>query len=147
MTVVREARLAAGLTQAEVAVRAGIARSNLAAIEAGSRVASEQMIQRILAATGYHTASELLAARREEIIATIEEHGGSNPRVFGSVARKEDGPASDIDLLVTVQPGRFWAFTALPRVLSELLGRRVDVLADGNLSPRFQHVYGEAVAL
>ena len=48
----------------------------------------------------------LLKTHREEILAIARQHGASNVRVFGSVARGESGPDSDIDILVDLEPGR-----------------------------------------
>jgi predicted nucleotidyltransferase len=48
-----------------------------------------------------------LRARREEILEVVYRHGGIPPvRVFGSVARGEAAPGSDVDLLVELEPGR-----------------------------------------
>ena len=50
--------------------------------------------------------------------------------VFGSVARGEEGPGSDIDLLVTFLPGTEWGLfdhVAIEDDLSGLFGRRVDL--------------------
>jgi len=47
-----------------------------------------------------------LRSRREEILGCAAEHGASNVRVFGSMARGESEDASDIDLLVQMEPGR-----------------------------------------
>lgn len=41
-----------------------------------------------------------LRARRDEIIAVMKQHGASNVRVFGSVARGESTSQSDVDLLI-----------------------------------------------
>jgi len=46
--------------------------------------------------------AELLEDKRPEILAIAARYGASNLRVFGSVARGEAGPASDVDLLVTL---------------------------------------------
>ena len=43
---------------------------------------------------------ELLKSRRQEILAIAARHGAHNVRIFGSVARGEAGPESDIDILV-----------------------------------------------
>jgi hypothetical protein len=48
---------------------------------------------------------EALRARRDEILAIAARYGVTNVRVFGSVARGEAGPASDVDFLITAQPG------------------------------------------
>lgn len=52
------------------------------------------------------TIAELLKTRRDEILAIAERHGASNVRIFGSVARGEAGPESDVDLLVDLERGR-----------------------------------------
>ena len=45
---------------------------------------------------------ELLKTKRDEILKVAAKYGASNVRVFGSVARGEEGPDSDIDLLVVM---------------------------------------------
>jgi predicted nucleotidyltransferase len=75
---------------------------------------------------------EDLRARREEILRVAAAHGASNVRVFGSVARGESGPESDVDFLVDMQTDRrglafFSALEDLRRALEELLGCPVDV--------------------
>lgn len=42
---------------------------------------------------------ELLKEKREDILRIAAQHGASKVRIFGSVARGEDGPDSDLDLL------------------------------------------------
>ena len=70
-------------------------------------------------------------------------------RVFGSTVRGNDGPKSDVDLLVDVEPGRsLLDVIALEQDLEELLGRRVEVLTDGGLNPYLQErILTEAQAL
>ena len=76
-------------------------------------------------------------------------HGARNIRVFGSVARGDDHSDSDLDLLVDVEPGRtLLDVIALEQDLQELLGRRVDVLTEGGLSPYLQErILAEAASL
>jgi predicted nucleotidyltransferase len=71
----------------------------------------------------------LLRDRRADIERVVHEAGARNIRVFGSVARGEDGPDSDIDLLVDYDVGTHGAFAlvVLMRQLTELLGIPVDV--------------------
>ena len=49
---------------------------------------------------------ELLKDRREDILRIAAQHGAHNVRVFGSVARGEAGPDSDVDLLVELESAR-----------------------------------------
>lgn len=76
-------------------------------------------------------------------------HGARNVRVFGSVARGDDRPDSDLDLLVDVEPDRtLLDVIALEQDLQELLGRRVDVLTERGLSPYLQQrILAEAASL
>ena len=76
--------------------------------------------------------------------------GASNVRVFGSVARGEATPFSDIDLLVDQDWSRLsgWGGMALVVALEDLLGCRVDGAAVEELKPRIrQRVLREAVPL
>lgn len=69
-----------------------------------------------------------LRARRADILAVARRHGASNLRVFGSVARGQADDASDLDLLVDMEPGRTLGdLVALEQDLSVLLGCRVEV--------------------
>ena len=72
--------------------------------------------------------------QREKIIAVANEHGIVNVRVFGSVARGEENPESDIDFLVDLEPGRSLLDLGGALVkLQELLGRKVDIVTERGL--------------
>ena len=78
--------------------------------------------------------SDLLREKRTEILQKAAEHGAYNVRIFGSVARGEETPASDLDLLVEFEPGRsLLDHIALAQDLEDLLGRRVDVVTEKGL--------------
>jgi len=80
-----------------------------------------------------------LDARREEILRLASAHGARNVRVFGSVARGDSGPGSDLDFLVEFEPGRsLLDHAALQIELEALLGRRVDVASERGLRPRIR---------
>ena len=49
---------------------------------------------------------EILQQKREEILNLAAQHGASNIRIFGSVARDEEGEDSDIDFLVDMESDR-----------------------------------------
>ena len=79
-----------------------------------------------------------LRARRAEILQIAAEHGAFNVRVFGSVARGEATPESDIDLLVDFRPdATMWDAVALWRTLRTLLDRDVNVIAEEASRDRF----------
>jgi uncharacterized protein len=71
---------------------------------------------------------------REEIRRAAAESGARDVRVFGSVARGKEGEASDVDFLVSLDPGRTLLDLArLELRLERLLGRPVDVVTEASL--------------
>jgi hypothetical protein len=86
---------------------------------------------------------------RDAILRLARKHGAHNVRLFGSTARGEDRPDSDLDVLVDLESGRSLIdHVALKQDLEELLGREVDVVTERSLHPRIrEQVLREAVAL
>ena len=148
--LIKESRLAAGLTQAELARRAGTSQPAIAAYEAGDKVPRVATLERLLEATGASlTVSRhgdgggrgrlrrLLLEHRQEILELAASHHAANVRVFGSVARDRDTPSSDVDLVVDMEAGRgLLDQVRLRRSLSELLGVDVDLVTSGGLLER-----------
>jgi predicted nucleotidyltransferase len=92
---------------------------------------------------------DLLKQKRHEILVIAAKHGVSNVRVFGSAARGEDRPDSDVDLLVKrdSQISR-WFPAGFIADLEKLLDRRVDVVTDTGLNARLrEYVLREAIPL
>lgn len=92
---------------------------------------------------------ELLKEKREDILRIATQHGASNVRIFGSVARGEARPDSDVDFLVELEPGRsLLDRVALIQDLEDLLGTKVDVATDKGLRDRVRdRILNEAVPL
>ncbi len=92
---------------------------------------------------------ELVEARREEIKAIVARHHGRYVAIFGSVARGDEGPQSDIDFLVELEPGtRPFELLVLGAALEEILGVKVDVGTPDSLRERIRDdVLVEAVRL
>jgi len=66
-----------------------------------------------------------------DLHSVMAEYGASNLRIFGSVARGDATPTSDIDVIVDVENpprGRLFARAGLGERFSQILGRRVDVV-------------------
>ena len=91
----------------------------------------------------------LIMARRDEVRQLAARHGARNVRLFGSVARGEADDASDVDILVDLEPGRsLLDLGGLLMDLRALLGRDVDVITERSLKPRIRaRVLREAIAL
>ena len=91
----------------------------------------------------------LLTDKREDVLRIAAKHGAFNVRVFGSVARGEATPDSDIDLLIEKGPTTTpWFPAGLVLELEESLGRRVDVVTEKALNPYLRdRVLREAVPL
>ncbi len=93
---------------------------------------------------------ETLRAQRDDILALGRQYGARRIRVFGSVARGEERPGSDIDFLVDFPPGYDLFAQRLPLSdrLSELLGRPVELVPEHELSRHIRDdVFREAIDL
>src|SRR5215211_1660172 len=152
--LLRQARQAAGLSQAELARRAGTSQSAVARYESGVASPSVRTLERLLYVVGQRlrlTAEPVetrvggpagdrmrrLHDARTSIVRAAHRFGASNVRVFGSVARGEDRPDSDVDLLVDFDVNALGALPLirLRRELDELLGERVDLATPELLLP------------
>jgi predicted nucleotidyltransferase len=78
---------------------------------------------------------ELVRAKREEIQRIAVKHGARNVRVFGSMARGDARPDSDVDFLIDAEPvTSSWFPAGLVQDLEGLLGRRVEVVTERGLN-------------
>jgi predicted nucleotidyltransferase len=72
----------------------------------------------------------------DKLLSLCRENGVARLAVFGSTSRNEAGPDSDVDLLVRfARPLSLLKQTALERRMSEILGRKVDLVSENALSP------------
>jgi uncharacterized protein len=70
------------------------------------------------------------------LTALCQKHDVSRLRVFGSVARGDDSPQSDVDLLVEfAKPKSLVELVGIEDEFAEALGRKVDLLTPASLSP------------
>lgn len=92
---------------------------------------------------------DLVRANREQILRLAQRHGVTGVRVFGSMARGDAGPQSNVDLLIEVgaEPSA-WFPGGLVGELEELLGRRVQVVTERGLDDLLrERVLEEAIPL
>ena len=158
-------RREAGLTQAELAHRAGTSQAMVARYETGAASPTVRTLSRLLQAAGHELVlagpparpegspglmASLLREHRAEIRAAAEAAGARNLRVFGSVARGEETPESDVDLLVDFPAAERGLFPLLrlAREIEELVGRPVDVAAvEVMAEPVRERALAEAIPL
>jgi len=120
--LLRLARRRAGLSQVELATQAGVTQSVISAYESGQRQPSIPALARLIESAGFELTlgvrrppgrlrrlsgpvGRRVRRHRQDLIAAAAAHGIQNLRVFGSVARGEDRPDSDVDLLVDLPLG------------------------------------------
>lgn len=78
--------------------------------------------------------AQIIGDKRDEILRTAARYGATNVRVFGSVARGEARPDSDVDLLVRFKPDyKLRDHLGLTVALKDVLGRSVDIAVEANL--------------
>lgn len=140
-------RAAAGLTQRQLAELSGVKQPLIAAIERGTRVPSDAARTALERALQVRP-SVLLRAKRDDVLAAVAKVGAKDPRVFGSVARGDDSPGSDIDLLVTFPPeADIVTLLTLEEELADLLTVPVDVVSSGSSGRVLDRARAEAVPL
>ena len=165
--VLRHARLQAGMSQAELARRAGVSQPVISAYEGGHREPGLEMLRKLVEASGHDLTITLdrrperprglpdtprgrsLRRHRRALIAMAAHHDATNLRVFGSVARGEDSPSSDVDLLVDLGPRvGLLKLIGLEMEMEDLLGVDVDLIPASGLKPGLRdRVLADAIPL
>jgi predicted nucleotidyltransferase/DNA-binding XRE family transcriptional regulator len=164
--LLRTARERAGLTQTELAGRAGVTQSVISAYESGHRQPALPTLAALVDAAGFDLdlrlrrvpreldrlsgpLGRLVRRHRHELIEAAAAHGVTKLRVFGSVARGEDEAGSDVDLLADIPPGLGLLGVGRVRAdLEEILHAQVDLVPADDLKPLVaRRVAAELVAL
>jgi predicted nucleotidyltransferase/DNA-binding XRE family transcriptional regulator len=164
--LLRQARKRVGLSQVDLAARAGVTQSVISAYESGQRQPSVPALARLVDATDFELTLGLrkppghlrrlsgpvgrrVRRHRKDLIAVAAGHGVSNLRVFGSVARGEDRADSDVDLLADFpRELSLFGLGRLEADLEAILGTRVDLIPAADLKPGVrERVESDLIAL
>ncbi len=143
----------------DLAAASGVSASTVTRIERGEVNPTVAMLERLLEASGHHvdilvtprpTRPTLagLRAHRKAIIGVVETFGGSNVRVFGSVARGDAHDDSDIDLLIDVPAGTgLITVERIAEAIEKVVRWRVDLVTSGAAHGRMAHIIDDAITL
>lgn len=158
-TLVRSSRERAHLSARDLAARCGVSASTVTRIERGEINPTVAMLERLLDASGNELVITVqphrvpptfvaIRALRDEIVAAVSRFGGTNVRVFGSVASGTATESSDVDLLIDVPAGTgLIAVEQIADAVAEVLPWPIDVITSGAARRRMAHVLDEAVPL
>lgn len=164
--LLREARARSGLTQAQLAARAGVQQSVVSVYESGRRQPALATLAALVAATGYELDLRIrrgptglarlrgpvgrrVLRHRDELVALADRHGVRILGVFGSVARGQDRDDSDVDLLVDIPTDMgLLGVGRLEADIERLLDASVDLVPAADLKPEIRRsVDADLVAL
>ncbi len=77
-----------------------------------------------------------IQSHRDQILKLGSQYGASNIRIFGSISRDEGKPTSDLDIIVTLDPGHtLLDLGGFLMDIQEILGIHVDIVTDDSLHP------------
>lgn len=171
-TTLRRIRTESNISQADLAARAGTSQPALARYETGVALPTLPTLERLLSACGRELQIEAprsteksaratsmrghlgpraakLRHHRRALLDAAQKRGLSKVRVFGSLARGEDGPESDIDFLVDLKAGRTLIDLAgFRHEATEILDIPVDIATVDMLKERIRdEVLAEALPI
>ncbi|UFS60917.1 XRE family transcriptional regulator [Subtercola endophyticus] len=150
--IIRSARERSALSQRDLGILAGIPQSAISAYESGRKQPSFQALTRIVGSAGFSLsivlnpteatvlpgfsgpAGRKVQRQRQEFRELLAQRNLERPEIFGSIARGDDRPDSDLDVLVDVPDGvGLFALAAVKRESEDLLGVPVDLVPRAGL--------------
>ena len=140
---IKAARKARGMTQEQVGILAGMSKSQVSRMENGT-LGSPETYERVLAAMGFRMVITLEDTRtapiqdRDYILSLLkvyysynkDRYGIEKIGLFGSFARNEGRPGSDVDILITLRQPNLFTYGIITQQLETVLGRRVDLVSE-----------------
>ena len=140
---IKAARKARGMTQEQVGILAGMSKSQVSRMEKGT-LGSPDTYERVLSALGYRIVVTLESTRssqyldREYILSLLkvyfscnkDKYGIERIGLFGSFARNEAGPGSDVDILISLKQPNLFTYAIISQQLETVFGRAVDLISE-----------------
>lgn len=141
-------RKARGMTQEQVGILAGMSKSQISRMESG-KLGSPATYERVLSALGYKAVicfedtrgsnslgcESILSMLRVYYMCNKDTLGIERIGLFGSFARNEAGPASDIDIIITLTKPDFFLYSTITRQLETVFERHVDLISSKSRLP------------
>jgi len=145
-------RKARKMTQEQVGILAGMTKSQVSRMENGT-LGSPETYERVLDALGYKASIEFQDVRgndfgRDQVLSMLKVYYSCNRKalgierigLFGSFARDEATPDSDIDIIVSLQKPDLIRYATITHQLEKVFGRRVDLVsAKSHLGEAFRN--------
>lgn len=76
---------------------------------------------------------------KQKVVPILKEAGVTRSSIFGSFARGDNGPNSDIDILVDFPEGKgLFEFIGLEQKLEDVLHKKVDLITFNGIKPRIR---------
>ena len=136
------------MTQEQVGILAGMSKSQISRMENG-KLGSPATYARVLDALGYKAVVHYEDVRgsgglgKEQILSMLKvyylcnksELGIERMGLFGSFARNEAGPGSDIDIIITLTKPDLFLYSTITRQLETVFGRHVDLISSKSRLP------------
>lgn len=156
---IKSIRKARRMTQEQVGILAGMSKSQVSRMEKGE-LGSPETYDRILSALGYRVVVRLEDVRqdkeldREKVLSMLkvyfqynkERFGIEKIGLFGSFARGEARPDSDIDILIALKKPNLLTYASISHQLETVFGRPVDLVsAKSILKDRFREAVEKEV--
>ncbi len=148
---IKELRKTRHMTQSQLGQLCGMSKSQISRMENGT-LGSPETISRVLNALDYEVRLEIIDRRsiislkkgsvldilRKYKEQNTEKYGITKLGLFGSYAREEQTPSSDIDICVSIEPPSLFKLGGIHSDLKELFNKEIDLVSlTGTLKPDF----------
>ena len=143
---IKTARKNRKMTQEQVGILAGMSKSQVSRMEKGT-LGSPETYERVLSAMGYRvviTLEDIRASKtldRDYILSLLkvyylynkDKYGIERIGLFGSFARNEASPDSDVDILISLKQPNLFTYAIISQQLETVLGRHVDLIPEKSI--------------